>query len=98
MNSRYDKEKIRYTYLDENRVQRYGEWVGDSSTAIRAAVERLNAVLLKDGNYRYHADEVGRDYLITTEEMASLGAAILSGHEDFDTYSLWCAECGEECG
>lgn len=39
---------------------------------------------------RYYADEIGQDVVVSTADVARLGAMIAKGEPD--AYSLWCAE------
>jgi hypothetical protein len=88
--------RIDYSYLDHTNRERCGTWRGEKSDAIRAAADFLGAHKAADG-YTYHAPETGAWYLISEEDLAELGAAVLCGHGE-RAYSLWCAaHPGMEC-
>lgn len=79
---------VAYAYLDGG-VEMYGHWRGNPADALAAAVERLDAREVDARTWRYYAEEDDAWF-------RELGAAVLSGHDDVGTYSLWCAEAGEE--
>lgn len=87
-------ETIEYAYLS-NSAEIEGTWTGDRDAAVAAAVESLSASELADGDYIYHASETAQWYVVDADDMATLGAAKLGGHES-EAYSLWCAACGRD--
>lgn len=88
-------QTIFYTYA-EDTTERTGQIACDRDEAIARAVDELDAERMEDGRYRYHADEAGRDYAVTADEMAELGAGLLAGHSMGSLYSIWCSSTGEE--
>lgn len=73
-----------------------GEWTGTLADAVAAAVEALKAEEREDGQYVYHADETDSDWLVDADDLSRLGAALLSGIELSDAYSIWCSETSSE--
>jgi hypothetical protein len=53
---------------------------------IQIAIDYLQASLVA-GGYRYRAHETGSDWVVSADDMARLGRALLDGHED--AYSHW---------
>jgi hypothetical protein len=85
--------KIDYSYLDHSHRERYGTWRGAKDDAIRAAADFLGAREADDG----YTPETGAWYLLSEDDLAELGAAVLCGHGE-RAYSLWCAaHPGMEC-
>ena len=69
---------------------RTGEWTGPMAEAIEAAADALSAYEAGEG-YRYDDDGMRATYEVSAEDMAELGAALLSGHSLAEAYSIWCA-------
>lgn len=85
---------IEYTYVSEND----GTWTGDRSAAIARGVEALAANECEDGTYIYRASDAegGDYYVVTADEVAELGAALLDGRSLSEAYSIWCSSAGRE--
>jgi len=86
------EEEIRYTWMD-GCTQKHGSWHGQRSEAVDRGVEAVDAYRFK-GGWRYHADEVNAEVDVSDNDLAALGAALLSGHSMNEAYSIWCAEYG----
>lgn len=71
-------------------VERYGSWTGDRSSAIEAGISGLEGERV-DGGVRYYADETSSHWIASEDDVATLGAALLSGATMADAYSIWCA-------
>ena len=84
-------EAIKYTYMTADREQAWAKRECDVDTAIHAAAWRLDAVDIGDGEYAYYAYETRTWWVVSEEDLARLGAALLDGHGTGDDYSLWCA-------
>lgn len=82
---------IDYTWMHDN-AQRYGALHCSRSDAIERAAEALRADVTTDGRYRYYASETGSHWLVSADDMAALGAALLAGHSLSECYSIWCAD------
>lgn len=90
-------ETITYTAITETCTATYGEWTGPKADAIARAVDELDAeVYGADGNgeWTYVAEETGETILVDDDEMAELGAALLSGETMASAYSIWCSTNG----
>ena len=61
----------------------------EETQMIAAAVERLDAVRLADGDYAYRAEETARWYVVTESDLRDLGERMARGESD--AYSHWCA-------
>lgn len=68
----------------------YGDNQFPRAACIAAAIERLGAVTLADGDYAYYAEESREWWTVTDDDVAELGAMLLAGESD--AYSIWCAE------
>ena len=86
---------IEYTYMNDDGCEVGAQWEGAGGDAIAEAVEFLGAEQLDADTWAYKADETGTWWVIGEKHLAHLGAARLDGHTDWDSYSLWCAQC---CG
>lgn len=66
----------------------------NTKSTLELGIDKLSAVELveeiRDCEYAYYADETGKWYLVTAEEVEDLGERLLSGERD--AYSLWCAD------
>jgi hypothetical protein len=58
------------------------------------AIEYLGAIRISPDTYAYWADEVGRWYVITPQELDALVLALKK--DPRDGYSLWCTYTGRE--
>lgn len=60
--------------------------------ALTAAIAKLDASPAgRAGWWRYRADEIDAECLVTTAEVADLGSALLDEERARDAYSLWCS-------
>lgn len=86
-------DEIDYAWMG-GCTEEYGTWRGDKATAIAAGADAVDAS--RDGDvWRYHADEVDADVIVSDDELAELGAALLDGHSTSEVYSIWCAGNGQ---
>lgn len=60
---------------------------------LRRAAEHIDATELHDGQWAHYADETGRWYVVTDDELASLCDYLDDEYEQVsrDAYSYWCA-------
>lgn len=68
------------------------EMIYRSLVAFGAAHGYVRAVPTDDGEWTYHADETGRDYVVTDADLIALGEDLIVGDPDGIAYSRWCAE------
>lgn len=86
---------VTYEFLSEGS-SKTGTWRGPREVALATAVDKLDAVELEEGEYLYQASaaEGGGYYVVTDDDLVTLGTGYLAGATDH--YSLWCASCGRE--
>ena len=86
-------ESIDYVYQGDDLGEHSGTWTGPRADAVEAAVDALGAEEV-DGDYVYDDDASDAKWVNTSDELATLGAALLDGHDMSAAYSLWCAATG----
>jgi hypothetical protein len=59
-------------------------------TDITAAITRIGATALADGDWVYRADETDTWYVVDQHDIELL-AEMLADPEQYDAYSCWCA-------
>jgi len=86
-----DAETVTYGFI-RDCTGGSGTWVGSRQEALKAAVDALDASPAGDDEWRYYADETSSSWLVEEDDMVRLGAALLSGYDMSECYSLWCSE------
>ena len=72
-------------------IRRNSRAKASTSRDYRAGMAHLNrSKQISPRRVRYYADEIGQDVVVSTADVARLGAMIAKGEPD--AYSLWCAE------
>jgi uncharacterized protein (DUF952 family) len=72
-------------------IRRNSRAKASTSRDYRAGMAHLShAKQISPRRVRYYADEIRQDVVVSTADVARLGAMIAKGEPD--AYSLWCAE------
>ncbi len=86
-------DTITYAYVRHGSL-RHAALKCERASAIAAAAGYLEASQ-SDAGWTYLAEETGETFVVTDDNMAKLGAAVLAGRAS-DAYSYWCTSCGHE--
>ncbi len=86
-------DTINYAYIRHGEL-RFATRRCVRASAIAAAAGYLEASQ-SDAGWTYLAEETGETFLVTDDNMAKLGAAVLAGRAS-DAYSYWCTSCVHE--